>query len=100
MFHLVPWSMCEDLPQKRAANGKKEYSICLLQLFYMNSFNCSSNFVLLQIEAKEWHVAFHHVTYYKSERVPVNKLVFGLHFGLVTDFPSTNVIDLWRTSLL
>ena len=49
------------------------------------SFNCSSTFVVLQIKAKERHVAFHHITYYISERVPINKLVFGLYFGLVSD---------------
>ena len=60
---MVLWSICQDLPQTSAANGKKEYSICLLQLFYMSSFNCSSNFVVLQIETKEWPVAFHHITF-------------------------------------
>ena len=49
MFCLVPWSMCENLHQERAANGKEEYSICLVQ----RSFQCSSNIILLQIKAKE-----------------------------------------------
>ena len=53
MFCLVPWSMCENLHQERAANGKEEYSICLVQLFHMRGFQCSSNIILLQIKAKE-----------------------------------------------
>ena len=53
MFCLVPWSMCEDLHQERAANGEEEYSICLLQLFHMRSFQCSSTFIVLQIKTKE-----------------------------------------------
>ena len=39
--------------QERAANGKEEYSICLVQLFHVGSFQLSSNFIVLQIKAKE-----------------------------------------------
>ncbi|KAJ7363355.1 hypothetical protein OS493_011643 [Desmophyllum pertusum] len=83
-------------PKRGRLMEKRNIQFVCYKLFYMSSFNCSSNFVVLQIKAKEWHVAFHHITYYISESVPINKLVFGLYFGLVTD--CTTVINLWRTS--